>query len=88
MKKVNFAGGTLLLSAICLICVSGWLERISFSYNDGSWVHFCASWAAKFFTLGIAAALIFGIESSRSKTSARLRKLENELTALKHRPVC
>lgn len=69
--------------ALFFALTSGLIERMAHTDPEGTFVRWATGVAAKLFTLSVVFILFCGIQWQRQKMTARMNKLEQELSLLK-----
>src|SRR3954469_5169471 len=82
-ETTRFALIVTLVLGVFFAVTSGFVERVAFSENEGTFAHYCSAISGKLFTLGVLFLVIFAFELQRVKTLSRLKRVEDELATLR-----
>jgi len=82
-KHISRKSALLIGVGLTVALASGLFESESLAYPDGTWVHYCAAIASKLFTIAVILIVFGGLQTHRSATSDRLKRLEEELSQLR-----
>lgn len=85
LKQIRWTAIAILIVGIALAFSSGLVESEALAAQEGQFAHTATSMAGKMFTVSAILILIWATEWQRAKISARLQKLEEELSLVKRR---
>lgn len=83
LKQIRWTAIVILMLGLGLAFGSGLIESEALKAQEGQFAHTATSLAGKLFTVASVLILIWATEWQRAKISARLQKLEEELSLLK-----
>ena len=83
LKQIRWTAVVLLLVGLGLALGAGVVESEALKAQEGQFAHTAGSLAGKLFTVASILILIWATEWQRAKISARLQKVEEELSLLK-----
>ena len=82
-KQIRWTATAILVVGVVLAFSAGFVENEALAAQEGQFAHTATSMAAKLFTVSAILILIWATEWQRAKMSARLQKLEEEMSLLK-----
>ena len=82
-KQIRWTAVVILVVGLVLAFSSGFVESEALAAQEGQFAHTATSMAAKLFTVSAILILIWATEWQRAKMSARLQKLEEEISLIK-----
>lgn len=85
LKQIRWTAIAMLITGLAMAFSAGLIESEALAAQEGQFAHTASAMAGKMFTVASILILIWATEWQRAKTSARLQKLEEELSLLKRR---
>ncbi len=82
-KQIRWTATVILVVGLVLAFGSGFVESEALAAQEGQFAHTATSMAGKLFTVSAILILIWATEWQRAKMSARLQKLEEEISLIK-----
>ena len=82
-KQIRWTATVILAVGLVLAFSSGLVESEALAAQEGQFAHTATSMAGKLFTVAAILILIWATEWQRAKMSARLQKLEEEISLIK-----
>ncbi len=83
LKHIRWTAIAILVTGLGLAFGAGLIESEAVNAQEGQFAHTASVMAGKMFTVASILILIWATEWQRAKTSARLQKLEDELSSIK-----
>ena len=83
LKQIRWTAIAILITGLALAFGAGLVESEAVTAQEGAFAHTASVMAGKMFTVASILILIWATEWQRAKTSARLQKLEEELSSIK-----
>ena len=85
LKQIRWTAIAVLITGLAMAFGAGLVESEALAAQEGQFAHTASVMAGKMFTVASILILIWATEWQRAKTSARLQKLEEELSSMKQR---